>query len=320
MRSRAKRWLFVLALLMLVTALGQPTWVQSQGNIEYFPETGHSLSGEFLEKYFSTARFDLLYGYPITEAFFDPLTGRYVQYFERARFELFPDQPPELRVRRTLIGEYLSTEGQPANIPQPATACHTFSESGQTVCYAFLDFFNAHGGVLSFGYPVSGLIYQDDLLVQYFQFARFEWHPERPAGKRVQLTDLGERYFEALQEDPVLLSSQPEQLDFIGQSPILDLRVYAFVEKTVCAPIDKQDIYVIVQDQNSSPVQGARITITIVDTNGQPRDLQITQTNELGLSIFNYPVQAQKPGRVEIQVNASFRSIEQQALASFQVW
>jgi hypothetical protein len=61
---------------------------------EYFPETGHTLSGKF--RYFWHKRGGLrVFGYPISEPMdeVNPLDGqmRRVQYFERARFEYRPE-------------------------------------------------------------------------------------------------------------------------------------------------------------------------------------------------------------------------------------
>jgi hypothetical protein len=56
----------------------------------------------------------------------------------------------------------------------------------------FLDFWREHGGPLIFGYPISEEIVEDGRIVQYFEQARFEYHPEYfgQAGQ-VQLSLLG---------------------------------------------------------------------------------------------------------------------------------
>lgn len=70
----------------------------SDQNCDFFPETGHRLcfgfrdywqsSGlEFGDAGVSYRESVALFGYPISEEFVDPATGRTVQYFERARFE-----------------------------------------------------------------------------------------------------------------------------------------------------------------------------------------------------------------------------------------
>ena len=56
----------------------------------------------------------------------------------------------------------------------------------------FLSFWRERGGVLIFGYPIGEEIVEDGRVVQYFERARFEYHPEQ-LGKdgQVQLTLLG---------------------------------------------------------------------------------------------------------------------------------
>lgn len=60
----------------------------------FFPETGHSLSGTF-KAYWETHGGLAIHGYPITEQFEEksPTDGKSytVQYFERSRFELHPE-------------------------------------------------------------------------------------------------------------------------------------------------------------------------------------------------------------------------------------
>lgn len=56
----------------------------------------------------------------------------------------------------------------------------------------FLDFWRRHGGVLVFGYPISEEIVEDGQIVQYFERARLEYHPEiEDPDFQVQLTLLG---------------------------------------------------------------------------------------------------------------------------------
>jgi hypothetical protein len=54
----------------------------------------------------------------------------------------------------------------------PATGHHLSNRSG------FLDFWRANGQVMVFGYPITEEIIEDGKLVQYFERARFEFHPE----------------------------------------------------------------------------------------------------------------------------------------------
>jgi hypothetical protein len=61
---------------------------------QFFPETGHNLSGPFLD-FWQTRGGLAIFGYPISEERTEtsPQDGKeyIVQYFERARFELHPE-------------------------------------------------------------------------------------------------------------------------------------------------------------------------------------------------------------------------------------
>jgi hypothetical protein len=69
---------------------------------QYFPETGHTVRGEFLD-YFNTHGGLRIFGFPITEEFL--LNGRTVQYFQRVRMELYPENPAAQRVKLGPLGK-----------------------------------------------------------------------------------------------------------------------------------------------------------------------------------------------------------------------
>ena len=68
-----------------------------------------------------------------------------------------------------------------------------FPETGHNVKGNFLRFYQAASDpTMLYGYPITEEFNtKDGLLVQYFQRARFEYHPDLPDGQRVTLTDLG---------------------------------------------------------------------------------------------------------------------------------
>jgi beta-lactamase class A len=66
----------------------------------------------------------------------------------------------------------------------------TFPETGYTVSGQFLKFWNTWGGLRQFGYPLTGVVIESGMQVQYFERARFEWHYS-DANNPVQLTLLG---------------------------------------------------------------------------------------------------------------------------------
>ncbi len=68
-----------------------------------------------------------------------------------------------------------------------------FDETSHWVRGPFLVYYDAHEGSATFGYPITDdFVDENGQLVQYFQRARLEWHPEAPEGQKVQLGDLGE--------------------------------------------------------------------------------------------------------------------------------
>jgi hypothetical protein len=90
----------------------------------------------------------------------------------------------------------------------PVDSCRYFHETGHYVCDQFLQFFETRGGLETLGFPLSER-HNDPahggLLVQYFQNARMEWHPDNPEPYQVQLglliDELGYRYPPARAED-----------------------------------------------------------------------------------------------------------------------
>ena len=72
-----------------------------------------------------------------------------------------------------------------------------FSETGHSVQGDFLKFYNAASDPATlYGYPITEQFTdKDGLLVQYFQRARFEYHPNLPDGQRIVLTDLGRKMY-----------------------------------------------------------------------------------------------------------------------------
>ena len=66
-----------------------------------------------------------------------------------------------------------------ASIAQEGPTCGTF-DNGFSVCYAFLQFYDANNGSLFFGNPISFVEVIDGRYVQYFDNVRMEWWPDRP--------------------------------------------------------------------------------------------------------------------------------------------
>jgi hypothetical protein len=120
-----------------------------------------------------------------------------VQYFERVRMELHPENPPPYDV---LLGQF-GRRIHPADPPvaaNPALGVRYFPETGHNLGGGFLVYWNANGALPQFGYPISEEIAEtlEDgkaYTVQYFERARFEHHPENRPPYDVLLGQFGRR-------------------------------------------------------------------------------------------------------------------------------
>ena len=305
------------ALFLVLTSLLAPWGSASaqSADVQYFPETGHHVKGDFLRFYKSVPDPKLIFGYPITEQ----MTSRddkTVQYFQRARFELHTDSPENQRVQLTSVGQALY---QPANqLKLGNTAgCDLFT-TGFSVCFAFLDFYKANGGTAQFGNPISPFEFHENLIVQYFEKARFEWRADRPEDQRVVLTDLGRLYFDQLGEDPAQL--KPVRPLDATINPVLSIRLRAFVLKPLTRPTGQQTIYVIVQSQTLQAVSNATGKATISWPDGKSEDYYFT-TNSSGLGTVTFNFADQKQGElVPIDIVVVYQGLAGTTRTSFRIW
>lgn len=308
---------------LIVGSTWQPALAQDRG--KYFWQTGHNLLGEFWDAWSRVSNPERLYGYPITDAFFDKTINTTVQYFQKTRFEIDPTAPYGQRVKQSPVGEYSYVPGD-AVVEQNSSGCRLFPPQGFQICYAFLEFFDAYGGIAQFGKPISNFEYQNSRLVQNFQYARFEWHPDRPVGERVVLTDLGTHYFHLHQEKAYLLRPQPIDEAIIdnnaqGQSSqILELKVRAFPKFAVTALNGQQAIYVMVQDQLGAPVANAHVTIDLNPSISVPPSGNLPPTDDRGYTFQEFSFNATSLGLVEVIVTVSINELEGSTLTSFRVW
>ncbi len=207
-RSTALRLFGVLALLGLL--LGAPSTSQAQGNSHTFPETGHTVSGDFWQ-YWQAHGGLAQQGYPISEEMQEKsdLNGQTytVQYFERAVFEKHPENQPPYNVLLSQLGTFrykakYGTGGAP-NQHVSTDNPRVFPETGHTVGGAFRAYWEQHGGLAQQGYPISDEFTEvSDLngqpyTVQYFERAVFEKHPENQPPYNVLLSQLGTFQYKA---------------------------------------------------------------------------------------------------------------------------
>jgi hypothetical protein len=311
------RWLFLMILLAgLAFSISKAVRAQSSDSV-YVSETGHWIWGDFLRTYNSVSDPLLFFGYPITDDFNDPITGVRVQYFQKARFDLVDtNQGPQVQIAP--LGKYLHESGAPlADIPRDGPTCRSF-QTGFSVCYAFLQFFDAHDGHNRFGNPISDVEVIDGRYMQYFDFARMEWWPDKPAGQRVVLTDLGRIYFDKVVGNGDLLRSSPPA-NIAGNLIKPIVRVFAL--KSLVGVGDQQTVYVIAQDQFLRPLDNAQVGVTLYFPDGGKEFYRLSETNEFGISQFsftvgNLPVQAV----VNVEAEISLRSENAIGRTWFRIW
>jgi hypothetical protein len=160
----------------------------------YSNETGHNLNGalkQYWEQHGGLAQF----GYPFTEPFLElnHSDGRVylTQYFERNRLEYHPENAETpYEVLLGLLGNQV-TAGRSQEAPFQKIAAFTsrpdsryFAETGHRLSLGFKSYWEQNGGLSIYGYPISEEFQElnpdngKTYTVQYFERARFEYHPE----------------------------------------------------------------------------------------------------------------------------------------------
>ncbi len=192
--------------------------------VRYFPETGFAVANGFL-RYWAQFGGLSVFGYPISAEMQE--NGITVQYFERARFEWHPGSNPDrydvelgrvgAEIANSLgyksnIGPFAapyqtnvaacgpggaqypsrSTGGGSAGLSPGLSNCLFFGETADRITNGFLAYWQQFGGLAVFGYPISDEFQENGVTVQYFERARFEWHPgSDPSHYDVELGRLG---------------------------------------------------------------------------------------------------------------------------------
>ncbi|HET6313437.1 MAG TPA: hypothetical protein VFH60_06350 [Chloroflexia bacterium] len=124
-----------------------------------------------------------------------------MQYFERAVFELHPENAQPYDVLLSLLGNlYYQTRYPRDSAPQQRASTDRpllFPETGKTLGGRFRDYWEANGGLAQNGYPISNEFEQKNTLnnqvytVQYFERAIYEFHPENQPPYDVLLRQVG---------------------------------------------------------------------------------------------------------------------------------
>ncbi len=205
--NKLKNTFVAAGLVMLVLGSASyyyPAGTSAQTDSRYFPETGHTVKGRFLQ-YWQQHGGLAQQGYPISEEFQEvsALNGKTytVQYFERAEFEYHPENQPPYDVLLSQLGTftYKFNYSGPPNTQRASTDNpRLFPETGKVVGGSFRAYWEHHGGLMQQGYPLTNelpeISQMDDKVytVQYFERAVFEYHPENAGTPyEVLLSQLG---------------------------------------------------------------------------------------------------------------------------------
>jgi hypothetical protein len=173
-----------------------------------FSETGKAVNGIFFD-YWLTHGGLPQQGYPISNAFMEKsdLNGQTyaVQYFERAVFEHHPEYAPPNNILLSQLGTFQYKRKYPNGAPNQrsntSAGSRLFTETGKRVGGKFLDYWNTHGGLAQQGLPLSEEFTEvsetdgKTYLVQYFERAVFEYHPEYAPPNDVLLSLLGNFFY-----------------------------------------------------------------------------------------------------------------------------
>ncbi|MGA7732725.1 MAG: endo-1,3-alpha-glucanase family glycosylhydrolase [Chloroflexia bacterium] len=167
-----------------------------------FPETQLAIC-KAMEDYWRSYGGLQQFGYPISTPVNEKSAldskSYLVQYFERAVFELHLENKPPYDVMLSQLGTLQYRKTYPGGAPnqrQNHEAGKLFPETGKWVGGAFLQRWEKNGGVFVNGYPITDE-FEEKLsdgktyTVQYFERARFEFHPENAAPYNVLLGALG---------------------------------------------------------------------------------------------------------------------------------
>lgn len=186
-------------------------------NKQCFAETGRCVTGEFLT-YFLQNGGVASFGYPIGSQVnvHNKVTGRTypIQWFQYARFESHSEEPVPYKVllgklgEETLRGKRIDWRTLPT-ASGPKAGCTWFSESKHNLCdqvtgAGFKTHWRTHGlkdprmsaysrSLMRFGYPLTEATMEvnsegKQVLTQWFQRARLEWHPDQPEPLKVRET------------------------------------------------------------------------------------------------------------------------------------
>lgn len=225
MRKPSSWLLTCLSLVLLALAVlhgPRPAYAVTE---RCFPETNQCLDGRFRQFWEDNGGLSV-FGFPITgardELNRDTNKTYLTQWLERNRFEAHSENAPPYDVLLGRLGDdRLLQQGRNWQAEPresgPQAGCLWFPQTGRNVCdqasgRGFRTYWASHGlndpqlgnyaaSLALFGYPLTTVRSEtnssgDTVITQWFERARFEWHPNNPELYKVLLGRLGAEVLE----------------------------------------------------------------------------------------------------------------------------
>jgi len=299
---------------------------------QYFAETDYTVRGEFLQFFNQWGGIDV-FGSPLSQELMED--GVRIQYFQNSRLEWHPENSRPYRVQPGLLGELLSVRQPPipsAQIPLASRIDERYyPETGHSLKAGFLKFFDQHGGIDLFGYPLSEVAPgENGRLVQWFQRGRFEWDPNDPA-RQVKLAPLGgvalkQRHPELsvpeLPTAPVGVVSGTEPVNIMVAPSTGALKVSASVQNALTGGQSgsAQRVFVFVTDEKDNAIPNATLVLTVSYPSGSRR-LTMPPTDRNGFTSVSFDIGNVEPSsKVVVVATASYGNRKASTETSFLSW
>lgn len=223
------QWSALVFLILGMLATAQPSHAAA-GEL-CFSQVEYCISGRF-RQYWEQNGGLAVFGYPTSRATEqrNPDTGKtyLTQWFERNRFELHPENKAPYDVLLGRLGAQwfeqrsLVWQELPRDVG-PTQGCLWFPQTQRNVCDqaggGFKTYWQTHGladpklnayerSLALFGLPLTGARAEtnssgEQVITQWFERARFEWHPNKPREFRVLLGLVGNEVQTSISTDPI---------------------------------------------------------------------------------------------------------------------
>jgi hypothetical protein len=276
-----------LAGVMLFLILGATNAAQAQSTAEYYEaETGHYIRGQFLEFYKELDNKMLYLGYPITREFTDPVRNLRVQYFQRGRLETVNTEQG-LTVARAQLGRFMyDSKAKSAGYARDEVNCERFA-GDVFICFGFLGYYRNNNGPDLLGLPLADAQVENGRTVQYFEYSRLEWWPEKPLGQQFVLSSIGRYYFDKFVSDSRLTAPELPGNIIV---PLRKPNAMVFASKALIGTGEKQEVFVVVLDRYKAAVEGAQVQVTFYQPDGTQQTLWAADTDADGITSIPYEV------------------------------